>query len=113
MNIRTAILYRKNFATLVEESVSGSFAIPASLFNFCVRDSQMFPPRYPLILPSPLPHQKSLRDLCVPSAGTGKTTNVKNVPCHFAVSIAVVFTMKRDVNDASFERDLQYLLVFF
>ncbi len=28
MNIRTAILYRKNFATLVEESVSGSFAIP-------------------------------------------------------------------------------------
>lgn len=31
MNIRTAILYRKNFATLVEESVSDLFAIPACL----------------------------------------------------------------------------------
>src|SRR6266849_1210309 len=31
MKIRTAILYRKNFATLVEESVSGSFAIPAGM----------------------------------------------------------------------------------
>jgi hypothetical protein len=55
----------------------------------------------------------SLRDLYVPSVGTGETTNVKNVPCHFAASIAEVFTMKRDVNDASFERDLQDLLVFF
>jgi len=27
MNIRTAILYRKNFATLIEESVSGTYAL--------------------------------------------------------------------------------------
>ena len=115
MNIRTAILYRKNFATLVEESVSGSFVIQFrhACLRRRVRDSQIFPPRYQLTLPSPPPHQKSLHDLCVPSVGTGETTNVKNVPCHIAVLIAVVFTMKRDVNDASFERDLQYLFVSF
>lgn len=32
MNIRTAILYRKNFATLIEESVSGPCAIQLYLF---------------------------------------------------------------------------------
>jgi hypothetical protein len=32
MNIRTAILYRKNFATLIEESVSGPSAIALYLF---------------------------------------------------------------------------------
>ena len=112
MNIRTAILYRKNFATLVEESVSSSSAILACLFKTLCRDLQILPPRYPLTLPPPPPHQKSLCDLYVPSVGTGETTNVKNVPCHFVVSIAEVFTMKRDVNDASFERDLQYLVFF-
>lgn len=66
----------------------------------------MFPPRYPLTSPLPPPHPKNLHDLCVQSVGTGETTSVKNVPCHFAVSIAGVFTMKRDVNDALFERDL-------
>jgi zinc finger HIT domain-containing protein 1 len=30
MNIRTAILYRKNFATLIEESVCSPLAIQAS-----------------------------------------------------------------------------------
>jgi hypothetical protein len=42
MNIRTAILYRKNFATLVEESVSGSFAIPASLFKTFVSGTRKY-----------------------------------------------------------------------
>jgi hypothetical protein len=60
--------------------------------------------RYPLTLPPPSAPQTSLHDLCVPSAGTGGTTDVKNVPCRFAVSIAEVFTMKRDANDVSFER---------
>ena len=71
----------------------------------CIRESQISLLRYPLTLPRPPAPQTSLHDFCVPSAGTGETIDVKNVPCRFAVSIAEVSTMKRDANDASFERN--------
>jgi hypothetical protein len=49
MNIRTAILYRKNFATLIEESVRGPFAIQACLFMIVsgTRKYPFFDPHLP------------------------------------------------------------------
>lgn len=104
MNIRTAILYRKNFATLIEESVGVPFYGSRStlLISFS-RDWQTSPPRYPLTLTLPLRRPGSQRDRCVLSVGIGATTSAKNVPCIFVVSIVNASTTKQDVNDASFK----------
>jgi hypothetical protein len=105
MNIRTAILYRKNFATLIEESVSGTYTLfpGGPVYSHWVRESLISLPRYRLTLP-PLPHPlRSPSGLFAPSAGIGESINARNVLCHFVVSIAGVYTMKRDVNGGSSE----------
>jgi zinc finger HIT domain-containing protein 1 len=43
MNIRTAILYRKNFATLIEESVSGPFTVPGVPVHDLMSGSRKYP----------------------------------------------------------------------
>lgn len=105
MNIRTAILYRKNFATLIEESVGVSFkGSQDTLLIPMPRDWPTSPHRYPLILTLPLLPLRSQHDHCALSVGIGATTNAKNVPCIFVVSIARAFTTRQDVNDASYKR---------
>lgn len=69
----------------------------------CFRDLPISLPRYPRTLPPPPLPPKSLRDICAASAGIGEIINAKNVLYLFAVWIVGVFTMKRDVNDASSE----------
>ena len=106
MNIRTAILYRKNFATLIEESVGVSFnRSQDTLLISLPRDCQTSPPRYPLILTLPLLPLRSRHDHCALFVGIGATTNAKNVPCIFVVSIARASMTRQDVNDASFKSD--------
>lgn len=65
MNIRTAILYRKNFATLVEESVSGPFAIPACLFTTLCQGLANIPSSVPTYLTvAAAPPKEPTRPLC-------------------------------------------------
>jgi hypothetical protein len=81
MNIRTAILYRKNFATLIEESVSNlGVILPCLIVRLpYLRDSPTSLPRFPLISPlHPLP-QRNVHDYCAPFAATGAATSARNV----------------------------------
>ena len=65
MNIRTAILYRKKFATLVEESVSDSFAIPAYLFKTLYQGLANIPSSVPTYLTvAAAPPKEPTRPLC-------------------------------------------------
>jgi zinc finger HIT domain-containing protein 1 len=65
MNIRTAILYRKNFATLVEESVSGSFATLAYLFKTLCQGLANTPSSVPTYLAAAAaPPKEPTRPLC-------------------------------------------------
>lgn len=61
MNVRTALLYRKNFATLLEESVCHNlFLIYASDSCLCSRTSTIFLRRYRRIL-QPKPYRQPTR----------------------------------------------------
>ena len=65
MNIRTAILYRKNFATLVEESVSGSITIHAFLFMTLYQGLANIHPSVPTYLTvAAAPPKEPTRPLC-------------------------------------------------
>jgi zinc finger HIT domain-containing protein 1 len=66
MNIRTAILYRKNFATLIEESVGVPFnGSQDTLFISLSRDWQTSPPSIPTYLNAAAgPPRKPTRPLC-------------------------------------------------
>ncbi len=104
MNIRTAILYRKNFATLIEESVGvpSNGCLGAELI-LLPRDWQTSPPRHPPISTLPLLPPKSQHGHCALFVGIGATTGAKNVPCIFVVSIVRASTTRQDVNDVSFK----------
>ncbi len=65
MNIRTAILYRKNFATLVEESVSDLFVIPVCLFTTLCQGLANLPSSIPTYLTAAAaPPREPTRPLC-------------------------------------------------
>ena len=54
MNIRTAILYRKNFATLIEESVSGTYALFPGVLVYSRGSGNRFSP----FLDADLPYRR-------------------------------------------------------
>jgi zinc finger HIT domain-containing protein 1 len=65
MNIRTAILYRKNFATLIEESVCSPFAILARLFMTLCQGLANIPSSIPTYLTAAAgPPKEPIRPLC-------------------------------------------------
>jgi zinc finger HIT domain-containing protein 1 len=65
MNIRTAILYRKNFATLIEESVSDTCVMLGCLFITLSQGLASLPSSIPTYLTAAAaPHKEPTRPLC-------------------------------------------------